>query len=187
VIHLYAFVSGSTALDAGLEARPFGSLAAVVGQGEPEPLEHGLVVERLLDCAEAVLPVRFGARFANDDELASAVAPMLETLEQRLAHVAGCVEVGVRMVARHEPVDSGDGAAYMRARLTEQHALDDVHRALAAEARDSVRADGEAGYLVSRDDVDAFASAVERLLESHPSLDLLCTGPWAPYSFAAAA
>jgi hypothetical protein len=74
----------------------------------------------------------------------------------------------------------------MRARLREQLAAEEVHRALAARARDSVRTSRDAGYLVARTEVAGFSQAAEALLESQPMLDVLCTGPWAPYSFAAA-
>jgi hypothetical protein len=186
MIHLYAFVRGLRELEVGLKARPFGSVMAVVGGGEPDPLQHGLVVESLLDQADAVLPVRFGERFETHDELAAAIAPQLEALEAQLDHVAGCVEVGVRIVPRGELADGEDGAAYMRARLREQLAAEEVHAALAAKARDSVRTNRDAGYLVARTDIDGFSHAVQRLLDSQPNLDVLCTGPWAPYSFAAA-
>jgi GTP cyclohydrolase II len=187
VIHLYAFVRGLSRVEAGLELRPYGSFAVVTGQDEADPLRHGLVVERLLDEAEAVLPVRFGERFETEDELAAAIVPRVEALERQLDHVAGCVEVGVRIVPRsEEPADGDDGAAYMRARLREQLAADEVHRALAEKARDSVLTNRDAGYLVARADVGAFSAAVEHLLQAHPALDVLCTGPWAPYSFAAA-
>lgn len=186
MIHLYAFVRGLGELDSGLEARPFGSVVAVVGLADPDPLRHGLVVEGLLERADAVLPVRFGERFADDEELAAAVTPRLEALERRLGHVAGCVEVGVRIVPRPRPVEGADGAGYMRARLLEQVAADELHRELAARARDSVRTSHDAGYLVARADVGGFSRAVEELLESNPAVDVLCTGPWAPYSFAAA-
>lgn len=186
MIHLYAFARGLRELEEGLEARPFGRVVAVIGASEPDPLQHGLVVERLIDRTEAVLPVRFGQRFESGDDLAGAIAPRLEALERQLDHVAGCVEVGVRIVPRGEAADGEDGAAYMRARLREQLAADEVHRALAAVARDSVQTSRDAGYLVARADIAAFSLAVERLLESQPALDVLCTGPWAPYSFAAA-
>jgi GTP cyclohydrolase II len=186
MMHLYAFARGLRELEAELETRRFGSLLAVVGADEPDPLQHGLVVEGLLDRADAVLPVRFGERFVTEDELAGAIAPRLEALEAQLDHVAGCVEVGIRIVPRDEPAAGDDGAAYMRARLREQLAAEEVHRALAAKARDSVRTNRDAGYLVARADVDGFSQAVQRLLESRPGLDVLCTGPWAPYSFAAA-
>jgi hypothetical protein len=188
VIHLYAFVRGLRKLEAGLASRPFGCIAAVVGEEEPDPLRHGLVVECLLDHADAVLPVRFGERFARDEELAAAVTPRLEALERQLDHVAGCVEVGVRVVPRGELAETpgSGGTEYMHARLREQLAAEEVHRVLAAQARDSVRSSRDAGYLVARADVPDFSRAVERLLESRPALDVVCTGPWAPYSFAAA-
>jgi hypothetical protein len=186
MIHLYAFVQGLRELEAGLQARPFGSVVAVVGPEEEDPLRHGLVVEGLLDRADAVLPVRFGERFADDEDLAAAATPRLEALESQLGHVAGCVEVGVRVVPRRSASAADDGAGYMRARLLEQSAADEVHRALAARARDSVRTSRDAGYLVARADVAGFSRTVEQLLESNPALDVLCTGPWAPYSFAAA-
>jgi hypothetical protein len=144
------------------------------------------VIEGLVGRADAVLPVRFGERFASDDDLAAAVAPRLEALERQLDHVAGCVEIGVRVVPHRESEEGTDGATYMRARLREQRSVDDVHQALAAHARDSVRTSRDAGYLVARRDVVGFSSVVERVLESHPALDVLCTGPWAPYSFGAA-
>lgn len=186
MIHLYAFTQGLRELESGLEARPFGRVAAVTGDEEPDPLRHGLVVEGLLDKADAVLPARFGERFSTDEDFAAAVTPRLEALEHQLDRVAGCVEVGVRIVPRRERQDGNDGAAYMQARLREQLAVEEVHRVLAAEARDSVRTSCDAGYLVERSDVGAFSHAVERVLEAHPALDALCTGPWAPYSFAAA-
>jgi len=186
MIHLYAFVRGLRQVQPGLDARPFGSLGAVTGAEEADPLQHGLVVERLLEQADAVLPVRFGERFATEDDLAAAIAPRLEALERQLDHVAGCVEVGVRIIPRREAAPADDGVAYMRARLREQLSTDELHRALAAKARDSVQTNRDVGYLVARADVGAFSLAVERLLESHPALDVLCTGPWAPYSFAAA-
>lgn len=186
MIYLYAFVRGLGPLPAELDARPFGTVVAVTGADEPEPLQHGLVVEGLLEVADAVLPVRFGERFETERELAAAVEPRLEALEAQLDRVAGCVEVGVRVVPRPEPRRRDDGAAYMRARLHEQLAVDEVHRRLAAQARDSVQTSRDADYLVGRTEVRAFTRAVQDLVDSHPALDIVCTGPWAPYNFAAA-
>lgn len=186
MIYLYAFVGGVGPLPPGLDARPFGRVVAVTGADEPEPLRHGLVVESLLEATDAVLPVRFGERFATEAELAAAVEPRLEALERQLDRVAGCVEVGVRVVPRSEPANRDDGAAYMRARLREQLAVEEVHRRLAAHARDTVQTRRDADYLVGRAEVEAFTHAAQALVEAHPALDIVCTGPWAPYSFAAA-
>jgi hypothetical protein len=186
VIYLYAFVQGLRELERGLDTRPIGGLVAVTGNEEPDPLRFGLVVEGLRESADAVLPVRFGERFAGEEELAAAIEPRRDALERRLAHVAGCVEVGVRIVPSSDAAEAADGADYMAARLREQRAVEEIHNALGAEARDSVRTSRDAGYLLGRGEVDDFSLAVARLLESHPTLDAVCTGPWAPYSFAAA-
>ena len=43
-----------------------------------------------------------------------------------------------------------------------------------------------AAYLVDRDGGKAFTAAVADQQRHNPELRLLCTGPWPPYSFAAA-
>jgi hypothetical protein len=43
----------------------------------------------------------------------------------------------------------------------------------------------DASYLVPRDDADAFRAQVDAFGAAHPELALVCTGPWAPYTFAA--
>jgi Gas vesicle synthesis protein GvpL/GvpF len=91
---------------------------------------------------------------------------------------------------------SPSGREYILARAQEQTAREEkarsLHQPLSLMARDSVsrrpRDAAEvlrAAYLVERPDVDRFAALVERLQLAHPELQLLCTGPWPPYSFAA--
>jgi hypothetical protein len=41
-----------------------------------------------------------------------------------------------------------------------------------------------AAYLVPHEKIDAFRRSVHRLSSNHPTLRLLCTGPWPPYHFA---
>lgn len=207
MIHLYAFVRGLRALPETDDVRSveLGSLTAVVGpaggEDHDDVVRHGLLVQALCDAADAVLPARFGARFADEDALADAVAGRVEELEQRLAAVAGCVELSVRVARTHaeDRTDSAvGGAAYMRSRLravaAESAAADDLHTLLAGRARDAVVAEPafsrllhDACYLVERDEVDDFALSVEHYAAAHPELSLVCTGPWAPASFAGAA
>ncbi len=182
MIHLYAFALGLRDLDdAALDAVPLENVSAVVGRDEPDPLRHGLVVQALLERADSVLPARFGERFEDEPALLTAVAPRLPELEQRLRHVAGCVEISVRATWAREP--PADGASYLRERLRET----DLHRTLAGRARDSVRTGADTAYLVEREGVDDFARAVEELLAGRSDLDAVCTGPWAPFSFGSAA
>ena len=42
-----------------------------------------------------------------------------------------------------------------------------------------------AAYLLPEGSVETFRRALRKLEWSHPELDLICTGPWPPYSFAA--
>ena len=203
MIALYAFVSRPRELPDGLELVPIGDVDAVVGpaeDGDEAVVRHGLAVEALLDAADAVLPVRFGERFADVDAMTEAVAPRLPEFQDALARIAGCVEIAVR-VARAEAGDGvrgRDGGSYMRARLrsvtADAAAAEAVHARLRSCARESVVGEStlsrllhDASYLVERERVDDFARTVESYAASHPELSLVCTGPWAPATFAGAA
>jgi hypothetical protein len=68
--------------------------------------------------------------------------------------------------------------------------LDAIHRPLAAEARATKQLPARdpaellrSAYLVGRGRVESFVDHVTRLQAAHPTLRLLCTGPWPPYSF----
>jgi hypothetical protein len=181
VIHLYAFVPGAPPLEEPLQLVRFGRIGAVVGPG-CDALRHGLVVEELAERCVSVLPVRFGEQFESEEALRSSIAPRLDALERRLGELAGYVEIGVR-VAAPEPSRSPvrTGTDYMRAAGEREAALQTLDRRLRPRARDS----SEGRYLVARSDVAGFAAEVERCAAEHPELAVVCTGPWAPYSFAA--
>lgn len=211
MIHLYAFVDGLDsavslrgAADEPLEAlRVDHGVAAVVGElaeALPETTEsavaHGLVVESLRDHCDAVLPARFTRPFADRAALVGATQPNVTALQERLARVRGCVELGIRLTAPHEAtqVRVADGTAYMErlsAAASARKALADEADALlrrhALDCRVQTAADSatlyRAAYLVHRDGAAAFARRAAQLGEQHPELTLACTGPWAPYSF----
>ena len=84
----------------------------------------------------------------------------------------------------------------MRARLSSERrgrrAAAQIHEPLATLARDStVRWNGQerpsirAAYLVDRDRIEEFMVRVEEL-EALDEAEIVCTGPWPPYSFSAA-
>lgn len=203
MIHLYAFVDGLAVLDdpeldrvdaAGIDA----IVGAELGSGDDAAVRHGLVAQMLVDAADAVLPVRFGERFADEAALAAAVAPRADALRQRLADVRGCVELTVRVAAdRADLPAASDGVSYMRARLLayesdaalSRHLADRLRHvsraAVVADARLS-RLVHDGCYLVRRQCVDEFARAVGDYAAEHPDLNVMCTGPWAPASFAEA-
>jgi hypothetical protein len=202
VIHLYGVVDGLDELPAGLERRRLDGLELVFAH-EPTPpspevsreavLRHAQVVEELAGRSSAILPAQLGRAFRDEAELAEAVREQAPQLSRALQRVRGCVEFGVRAVADEQPpeADAASGADYMRARLEEVRRQDalvaQVHEPLDRLARASTlhRGHGEvrAAYLVARDDVARFEDAAAQL-ERTPGATVVCTGPWAPYSFA---
>jgi len=209
MIHLYALVRGLAALPprggiggASLRAVPIEDVVAVVGDDLPEtsdrdaPLEHGLAVEALAEVADAVLPVRFGERFGDDEELVAKISPRLDQLRSRLTAVEGCVELGVCLADPREPESerAANGTDYMRLKLEErrltERLVSALHDPLERRAHASVRRRPlggfahDAAYLVARDDAATFRSIVDRFGAAHPEITVVCTGPWAPYTFA---
>jgi hypothetical protein len=215
VIHVYAFATGLERMpaahgleDAPVERRSFGDVVAVTSSHaalsrdprRADVIRHGAVVAALLECARAVLPARFGEHFADEAALEAAVAARLPALQKQLADVGRHVEVGVRVLggpSAYRPARRATGADYLRSQLPALRLRElvdvELHRPLrvhAAAHRLSPSLDRSAvhtaAYLVSRDDVASLTSLVERFAASHPELTVVCTGPWAPYSFAEA-
>jgi hypothetical protein len=207
VIHLYALTNAGAPLPAvtgigggEITSVAFDDVAAVVGRLEGPCMEredvvaHGLVVEAVREVADAVLPVRFAERFADRTALAAAVTSRVETMRERLGRVRGCVEFGVRMVAASEPAKerptAPDGSTYMRERLASLSRANavaaELHRPLTHCARETVVTAGPdhtAAYLVPKEGQAAFERALADFISAHPDATVLCTGPWAPYSF----
>ena len=136
---------------------------------------HEAIVERLM-ADRALLPVRFGTRLSDEDEVGRRArraprrvrAPRWSTCAARSSWPCA--------FSRRAP----------RASLDAEHA---VHRAAArARARhgDPARRRPAAAPPTSSTAARSASSsrAVRRLQERNPGLAILCTGPWPPYSFA---
>jgi hypothetical protein len=211
MLYLYAFVPPLATVpdetgvdDRPVELVPVGDVAAVVGEvdgaldaEQEHVLAHARVVDALAAVNDAVLPVRFGRGFRDLAELEASIAPLAPALEERLAGVSGCVEIGVHVVGAPElAVRAGSGREYMQRRLRQvSHAeavAEEIHAPLAEFAREASRSRGvaatallRASYLVPRAEVESFRARVEDARRRHPDLTFACTGPWPPYSFAA--
>ena len=211
MIHVYGLVDELAELpptrgldDAPLERRWIEGLEVVLSRAETPPsaevsreavLRHAQVVEELMARSGAVLPAQLGRAFRDEAELAAALQEQAAQLVRGLERVRGCVEFGLRAVGEPgvEP-EATTGAEYMRARLEQVRRQDALvaalHDPLAGLARESTlhrdAADEvRAAYLVPRDAISAFRETAERVAAS-PGLTVVCTGPWPPYSFAAA-
>jgi hypothetical protein len=208
VIRVYAFVTQLERLpdERGVDGRPLEehgleAVSAVVSRhdgpptGDPraDAVAHGLVVEALAALAPAVLPVRFGQTFADDEALAAVLRERLAGIRGSLERVRGCVEIGVRVAGATLPrsaLAASTGTDYMQerlARLAEHDAIaHELHRRLEGISRASVQGppgEFEAAYLVEGAQVATAQDAVRRFASSHPALTVVSTGPWAPYSF----
>lgn len=167
-----------------------GRLAAVCAPAEDRELtpdalwQRERLVEWLMEDRD-LLPVRYGTRVRDEEEVARALGEREAELSEALDRVRGAVELSVRVIGDRPPPASGTEFIRGRAEVAA------LHERLALVARDRARrparAAGEllrAAYLVDRGALDEFVSLVGRLqADSDGSLRLLCTGPWPPYSF----
>jgi Gas vesicle synthesis protein GvpL/GvpF len=183
-----------------------GPLEAIVTDHEdrpPEPTAAALrtyerAVRGLMDHG-AILPAQFGSVLADEDAVRAFLRARARDLLARLERVRGAVEIGLRASWREGAGAVIDprppsGVSYLRDRLE----LRQSARRLASEldpltnlARSSRRALVPRpdlpvldAYLVDRGRVREFVAMVEQLDNCLDDVELECTGPWPPYSFA---
>ena len=214
MLHLYGIVeSPGQCTGTGLEGEPLasipcGEVAAIVSEhtrtvdsppAEEALWQHESVLEALLE-AGPVLPVRFGVRFADPEELRAKIEPRSAQFATALARVRDRVELSVRLLARGDdearslPEHAGPGARYLLGRVEERRdaarALDTVRNRLAplavAERSELLPRPGtpaSAAFLVERAALEPFRDAARELQEDLGDVVLVCTGPWPPYNF----
>jgi hypothetical protein len=180
-------------------------LAAVVSEHDGSRADrddlwsYEQVMERLM-LERTILPMRFGTVLADEHEVRSMMRERAEQLRAGLERVRGAIELSLRAGWREPPAPvtaAGPGTAYMLDRVTldrRARALADCLDPLDALARDMRRrlaphADlpVRGAYLVDRPRVADFTDCVKDLDERHADIELVCTGPWPPYSFASEA
>jgi hypothetical protein len=205
MLHVYALVDHPARLPGSpLAAVEVDGIDAVYGD-EAEPAEvtndavlaHARVVEELAAVNEAVLPVRYPGRYADEAAVVAATRERMPDFGEALDRVRGCVEMGVRVVREEAQGDdaSESGREYMHRRLAAVREAEriaaDLDAAVATIARDGLRSVMASGnlvvsvaYLVPRDAADAFRAAVETLARDRRDVAYVCVGPWPPYSFA---
>lgn len=173
---------------------------------------HDRVVRAGLERATP-LPARFGQVLADEAELRTALSARREALESALQRVDGAVEMTVRLLVRTADRWEGPGRPEAdtqhvmsgRDYLQRIAAIQREERnvlALAQLVRDQVssvvqglvRAESLAGattgsslvtvsHLVPRENIGAYRSALQALRQDDPTLAIMISGPWAPYSF----
>jgi hypothetical protein len=183
-----------------------GPLEAIVSDHEgraPEPSAAALrdyerTVRGLMDRG-TILPAQFGSVLADEDAVRALLRSRSRDLLSRLRQVRGAVEIGLRASWRDDArvvLDprAPSGASYLRERLELRQSARRVASELdplTALARGSRRALAPRpdlpvldAYLVDRGRVREFVALVEQLDDRLDEVELVCTGPWPPYSFA---
>lgn len=203
---------GTAVVGTGIDEQPLlgvkdGRLMAIVtdhdGPG-PDPDAATLdaydgAIQALME-SRAILPMPFGRVLADDDEVRAMLRRRRRDLLARLDRVHGAVELGLR--ARWlgtSSTDAGDprpesGVSYLRDRLEMRQSARrlatelDPLTALARGIRRtlSMRRDLPVldAYLVDRRRVGEFVALVAELGDYLEEVELICTGPCPPYSFA---
>jgi hypothetical protein len=203
--------AGSHASGLGLDGQPLrevveGPLIAVVSDQDgrdtvptPEALTaYEQTVRHLMDHG-AVLPAQFGSVVDDEAGVRGLLRRRRKDLVARLERVRGAVEIGLRVSWR----DAGrgrpearppSGTSYLRDRLELRQSarrvaseLDPLTAMSLASRRAVVpRADLPVldAYLVEQGRVDEFVALVAQLSDGMDDVELVCTGPWPPYSFA---
>jgi hypothetical protein len=179
-------------------------LVAIVSDhrgSEPRPeletlWEYERIVERIRR-VHAAVPARFGS-VMDDDE---AVLEMLRSRSEHLLTVLGRTRDAVELAVRATWVQPSEarpetGTGYMRVRLQlrsrarevagELMPLGKLSRASRCELPAGPQQPMRCAYLVDRELVADFTASVRRLDHQLSGVELMCTGPWPPYSFAEA-
>jgi hypothetical protein len=163
----------------------WGELAAIVGAapsaGRPDERSlwhHEAVVEAAMERGP-VLPMRFGSVV---EDVTGFLASRHEELAAGLERVRGAVEMGVRVSAGGAGAEPASGTEYLMRRAAVAAAGEQLHAALAELSRASVRLRHAYAYLVDRDAVGSFCERAASLSD-RAGAELVCTGPWPPYSF----
>jgi hypothetical protein len=182
----------------GLDDRPLRTigddgLVAVVSDHDrhPDPTEANLwayesVVESLMVRA-TVLPARFGATAAEDEDIRRMLAARHDEFMSTLANVRGAVEIAIRASRSDKPATATvTGTEYMRARLAQrQHSRQfavEIDAAVGDLARARTRRPhslNTLAYLVDHERLEEFLSRLDQLNDP----EITWTGPWPPYSF----
>jgi gas vesicle protein GvpL/GvpF len=189
----------------GLQQQPLrgvyaGQLVAIVSDhDEPPPRavdtlwEYEQIVERVAD-GHAMVPARFGSVLADDAAVLEMLHAKHETLLAALRHTRGAVELALRATWHQPPEpESQTGAGYMRVRLElrsrarevagELVPLDKLSRTSRCELPAGPQQPLRCAYLVDRELVQDFTASVRQLDHQLCGVELVCTGPWPPYSF----
>ena len=195
--YLYGVIAsneGKTFGEIGLDksevyAIPFRDVSAVVSPSpmkdyeltEESTMKHQEVIRSIMD-EHIIVPAEFGTVIKDEMTLKNIMAKAYNAIKECIKLVDDKVELGVKAILKRDqsltPIEKDDVA---------KDILDSL-RKKAEQLRNgdlfSNRLVVNASFLVEKRLVDEFSVEIERMQEKYADkLDLLYSGPWAPYNF----
>ncbi|MBI4704457.1 MAG: GvpL/GvpF family gas vesicle protein [Deltaproteobacteria bacterium] len=161
---------GPVAVLAGPAAGPLAGLRGAA-------LRHDRAVGLALALCSSVVPLRLGTLARDEGQIARLLAANVGLLCAELGRLRGRVEMGLKARLALPALVLPPGLERVR-RLAPQP--EDRRESLATAGGAPVLV---AAYLVRRQDIDAFWSALDELRRERPDVPLVGSGPWAAYSF----
>ena len=162
------------------------AIAAIVGvspcaDDTRAAVRHDRIVARALERCSAVVPFRFGVAAKSEQEVMILVDLNSEWLLSQLRRFQGRVEMGLKARVASwvpgEPLRVPFGIGRIRALAPRSgDRMEGISRTQHGTTL-------EGCYLISKRDIEAYWSALDRVRRAAPEVSLLGTGPWAPYSF----
>lgn len=192
-LYLYAVIDEEPpSLEEPLRLVCCGELLIVVGEEVPALTPENLaaqdaVVRRLN--LPAVLPIRFGEKVRDEEELCKLLKPRGPALAEALERVRGCDQMTLRAFGDPAPppeLQGGPGTRYLEARRR-AYSLPEIEpllerlrplvRAERIERKEQGKLLGTVYHLVRREDVPAYREAAQ-------GQGVAVSGPFPPYAFA---
>ncbi|GAB3029793.1 GvpL/GvpF family gas vesicle protein [Natronobiforma cellulositropha] len=168
--------------------RRFAAVVSDIETTDPERTDedatrHDEVLRELVegskgDDAQTVIPMRFGMVFESDRALKNVLRGAGPAFRRTMREIDGCVELGVKLVRETDAeVDTEEIEQAVAERL------EPLAESSVANDRFSDRLVVNRSYLVSREEREAFDTAVADLEAAHDTLLVQYAGPYAPYNF----
>lgn len=159
--------------------------------------DHVACLTRMME-GGPLIPARFPTLVQDTGSLESWLDKHALELAEELAALDGCVEVGIRGIAKQQPdkpAAGSSGREFMAKKLESQrqaesaqlavaHAVEHAHQILQDASVRSVHEPGSpsASFLVRKEDARSFQGKVGQV-DTGRTVRIFCTGSWPPFSF----
>ena len=164
----------------------YGPIAAVVSRvrkttDEKAALRHGRIIGKVVETCSSVVPFRLGVQIRSEPEIREVLKLNAQVLVQHLERFRDRVEMGIKAKV---VLSSDFDPSRLPVFLASLRSLAEKNEDRQEELETTLNVHIFKGcYLIQRQNVDEFWFAVETVRRKFPTVPLMGSGPWAPYSF----